>query len=126
MTEELWTWVATTDDLGVGEGFETEADINGEIIGLFCIDGEYYALGECPHEQGPLCQGIIEGNEVTCPWHSAKFNILTGQCIAGPSACRVSGAVGAGIESDEGDTPAANRYDVKVEGKDIFVRKPAN
>ena len=124
MSEDLsWVLAANVDDLGSGEGFETDVEIDGEMVGLFCIDGEYYALGECPHEQGPLCQGIIEDTEVMCPWHSARFNITSGDCIAGPSACRVSGAVEEGTESDKGDTPAATRFDVKVEGNDIFVRK---
>ncbi|MFQ5511461.1 MAG: Rieske (2Fe-2S) protein [Candidatus Krumholzibacteriia bacterium] len=116
-----WVKVAEVDDLGPGEGFETELEVNGEMIGLFFIDGKYYALGECPHERGPLCQGIIEGTQVMCPWHSARFEITTGECVEGPNACRVSGDVSVGKETTIETLPACDTYETKVEGNDVFV-----
>lgn len=121
MSEENWIKAAQVDDLGPGEGFETDIEINGETIGLFFIDGSYYALGECPHEQGPLCQGIIEGSTVSCPWHTAKFDITTGKTIENPSACRVTGSVTVGSKEDIEALPDCNSYKVKVEGNDIYV-----
>ena len=122
MSESSWIKAASTDDLGPGEGYETDVEINGEVIGLFCIDDKYYALGECPHEQGPLCQGIIEDNIVNCPWHSARFDITTGECLSGPTACRVIGNVSVDEESDNVKLHACNTYQVKVEGNDIYVK----
>jgi len=121
MSEENWIKAAQIDDLGPGEGFETDIEINGETIGLFFIDGKYYALGECTHEQGPLCQGIIEGATVTCPWHSAKFDITTGKIIDAPSACRVTGSVTVGANEENQALPDCNSYQVKVEGDDIYI-----
>jgi nitrite reductase/ring-hydroxylating ferredoxin subunit len=54
-------------------------NIKGKEIALFNIDGSFFALDNaCTHEKGPLAEGDIEGHEVTCPWHGAKFDIRTG------------------------------------------------
>lgn len=123
MSENGWIKAAHVDDLGPNEGFETDVEIDGETIGLFFINGNYYALGECTHEQGPLCQGIIEGTTVMCPWHSAKFDITTGKNIDFPSACRVTGNVSVGTNDEFESLPDCNTYKVKVDGDDIYVKK---
>ena len=45
------------------------ANVNGELSALDNI---------CPHRQGPLGQGWMEGEAVICPWHSWAFNVKTG------------------------------------------------
>ena len=53
-------------------------NIKGREIALFNIEGSFFALDNaCTHEEGPLVEGDIEGHEVTCPWHGAKFDIRT-------------------------------------------------
>ena len=39
----------------------------------------------CPHEDGPLSEGFVEGDEVECPWHAARFNIKTGKKLCEPA-----------------------------------------
>ncbi len=57
-----------------------EAEVNGVQICLANLNGELAALDNlCPHRQGPLGQGWIEGEAVICPWHSWAFNLKTGQ-----------------------------------------------
>lgn len=68
---------------GVKEAPETgrvvEAQVEGVAICLANINGELSALDNvCPHRQGPLGQGWIEGESVVCPWHSWTFNVKTG------------------------------------------------
>jgi nitrite reductase/ring-hydroxylating ferredoxin subunit len=77
--------------------------VRGVEIGVFNVDGAYYALPNlCFHQWGPLCTGTItgtlgaceqsdwqprwerEGRIVVCPWHSLEFDITTGQCLAYP------------------------------------------
>ena len=60
-------------------------DVQGRVLALFNLGGEYYCIDDaCPHEEGPLCEGFIEGEEVECPWHAARFNIKTGALTEGP------------------------------------------
>jgi nitrite reductase (NADH) small subunit len=33
----------------------------------------------CPHQGGPLCDGIVTGASVVCPLHAWKVNLASGQ-----------------------------------------------
>ncbi len=60
-----------------GEVMEVEA--YGTQICLANVDGQLHALDNlCPHRQGPLGQGWIEGKTVVCPWHAWAFDLITG------------------------------------------------
>jgi nitrite reductase/ring-hydroxylating ferredoxin subunit len=121
--EHDWVKVACVDDLRDGMGYDTGCEVDGEVVGLFQVDGRYFAVGECTHEKGPICQGHREGLEVSCPWHSARFNVATGECLQGPVACRVDGSVVAMDDEEEvGRMGPLACFDVKVQGEDIYVR----
>jgi nitrite reductase/ring-hydroxylating ferredoxin subunit len=118
-----WVRVASVEDMREGQGYDTGLEVAGEMVGLFMIDGAYYATGECTHEKGPLCQGHREGFEVSCPWHSARFDIRSGECLQGPVACRTAGSVVIGEQEEVALAASLACYDVKVEGGDILVRR---
>jgi nitrite reductase (NADH) small subunit len=60
-------------------GQVSEAEVNGRAICLANVAGTLSALDNlCPHRQGPLGQGWIEGKAVVCPWHSWAFDVDTG------------------------------------------------
>ncbi|HYZ58708.1 MAG TPA: Rieske (2Fe-2S) protein [Nitrososphaeraceae archaeon] len=49
-------------------------------IAVFNVQGNYYAISNiCKHEGGPLSQGLLEGDIVTCPWHGWKYSIINGK-----------------------------------------------
>jgi nitrite reductase (NADH) small subunit len=55
---------------GCGKSFE----VNGKRIALFNVEGTLYAIADtCTHRAGPLSEGELNGNEVSCPWHGARF-----------------------------------------------------
>lgn len=35
----------------------------------------------CPHMEGPLFQGTLSGETLTCPWHEWRFSLATGRHI---------------------------------------------
>src|SRR5262249_17600804 len=81
--------------LGVQKGKETV---------LFNTEGESLARDNlCPHEEGPLAEGEVQGHEVPCPWHGAKFDTRTGEVLCDPAY------------------EAVARHNVRVTGTDIEV-----
>jgi len=75
--------VAKTNELEPGVGKLVEID--GKEIALFNSGGEFYAIdNECTHAGGPLCEGELEGDKVTCPWHGGEFDIKTGAVLGPP------------------------------------------
>lgn len=60
--------------------------ISGKHVTIYNIDGEFYATqAECTHRGGPLCEGALWGNIVTCPWHGSEFDVRTGEVITAPA-----------------------------------------
>ena len=94
--------VAKTDEIPVGQAKLVE--VNGNEIALFNVGGSFHAIDNtCTHVGGPLCEGEIEGAQVTCPWHGGVFDVTTGEVLGPPP--------GQGV----------NRYNVRVDGPDIEV-----
>ena len=61
-------------------------DAGGQAIALFQVAGSYYAIENlCSHRGGSLADGMLDGHEVTCPWHVARFDIRTGAHLCPPA-----------------------------------------
>jgi len=62
-------------------GQVAEVTVNGRAICVANVDGTISVLdGVCPHEGGPLGEGIIENGRVVCPWHGYSFEPRSGAC----------------------------------------------
>ena len=80
-------------------------EVEDRFVVVFHMDGGFYALDDaCTHDGGPLGEGCLEGFQIACPRHGARFDIRTGQALTMPA---VRG------------TPA---HEVKVEGDEVWVR----
>ena len=78
--------VAKTSEVAPGQGRMVE--VGSKKIALFNIDGAFYAIDDtCTHRGGPLSEGVLNGKEVTCPWHGAVFNVTTGEVLGPPAPC---------------------------------------
>jgi nitrite reductase/ring-hydroxylating ferredoxin subunit len=65
--------------------------VKGSDIALFNVEGNYYAIANsCPHSTGPLVEGRLTKNIITCPWHGSQFDITNGQCYSGPATTDVT------------------------------------
>lgn len=73
--------VADTEAIPVGQGVLVEN--RGVNVAVFNGgNGRFYACGAiCPHEDGPLAEGWLEGGSLVCPWHGFDFNLQTGRCL---------------------------------------------
>jgi nitrite reductase/ring-hydroxylating ferredoxin subunit len=100
--------------------------VEGRSIGIFNIEGKWFALrNRCPHQGAPLCSGrlwgLVEGDVpgdfrydprrrvVSCPWHGWEFDVMTGRSVCEPVRLR------------------ARSYDVEVRpGRDITEQESAD
>jgi nitrite reductase (NADH) small subunit len=93
--------VAKVSDILPGQGKTIAVD--GKPIAVFNVGGTFYAIDDtCLHRGGPLGEGELEGNVVTCPWHGWKYDVTTGLSTWNP-------AVKVGC------------YPTKIEGDDLKV-----
>ena len=96
--------VAETNEIAPGEVKHVEID--DEEIGVYNLDGEYYAISDvCSHSYARLSEGEIYPDEgaVECPLHGAQFDIRTGKHLTFPA------------------TGPVDAYEVRVNGDQIEV-----
>lgn len=75
----------------IPEGTVKVVEAGGQHIAL-CHGGDgFYALADlCTHDNGPLGEGeLIDGQEIECPRHGARFDIKTGQALCLPAIVAV-------------------------------------
>jgi len=59
--------------------------VEDKEIAVYNIGGRLHAMeNTCPHQGGPLSDGRVEGNIVTCPWHAWQFDVTTGGLVMSP------------------------------------------
>lgn len=73
-----WYRIATVTECPPGSSLERVAA--GQVVALFNVAGEFYALdGVCPHQGGPLGKGQLNQCQLSCPWHGWQFDVRSGQ-----------------------------------------------
>jgi nitrite reductase (NADH) small subunit len=87
----------------IAPGQIREFQIDGHTVAIANLAGSFYAIDNmCLHRGGPLGQGIMDGQKVTCPWHGWQFDVTNGKAALNP-------AVGVSC------------YRVEVRGDDLWV-----
>lgn len=76
--------ITPTEDVPEGERIFIE--VKGKSIVIFNLAGKLFAIGDiCSHDNGPVGDGEIEGTEIICPRHGARFDIRTGKATSLPA-----------------------------------------
>jgi nitrite reductase (NADH) small subunit len=76
-----WKRVTFAAEIPLHEGRSVALD--GVEIALFNLGDRFAAVqNECPHQGGPLCDGIVSGATVVCPLHNWRFDLVTGGAVA--------------------------------------------
>lgn len=85
VTSPDWLPIGRAADVPLWEG--RRVTVAGRRIAVFRLADGWAALDHaCPHRGGPLSDGIVSGQCVTCPLHNQRFSLRTGerQDAAGP------------------------------------------
>jgi 3-phenylpropionate/trans-cinnamate dioxygenase ferredoxin subunit len=76
--------VGSVEELKEGERLFIEID--GKPVVILNISGNYYAVADvCSHDDGPVGEGNLDGYEIICPRHGARFDLRTGKVLAFPA-----------------------------------------
>lgn len=79
--------VGRVDDIKEGKMIHFEH--NDKDILITNIDGKFYAMDNvCTHAGASLHEGKLDGNNVTCPWHGAVWDLTTGKLVKFPVKLR--------------------------------------
>jgi len=72
---------------GLKPGEVSEVIAGGTAICVANVDGTYHAVSNtCPHADGPLGEGALQGTKVLCPYHGWAFDVTTGACETNASS----------------------------------------
>ncbi len=84
LTDYSFYAVAKVGDLPPGERLFVE--IGDVPIVIFNIAGKYFAIGDvCTHDDGPLGDGELDGHQIICPRHGARFDVRNGKALSLPA-----------------------------------------
>ncbi len=102
MAEDQWTRVAKEEELAEGKPISVKV---GKSAVLLVRRGDkiHACGGKCSHYGGPLAEGLLMGDVITCPWHAARFNVRNGHMVLPP-----------GLDD-------VGCYAVKVEDGEVYV-----
>ncbi len=79
-------WLDVMDESALAEGKNTVVNVDGTDVAIFKIDGQCYAIADlCTHDGGEIASGTLDGDEIICPRHGARFCVKTGEVTAPPA-----------------------------------------
>ena len=88
-----------TSDISPGKMIKVSID--GRDILVANIDGKYCATDDsCTHSGSSLSEGKLDGCTVTCGWHAAQFDCVTGKLVKFPAKIRDLASYNDIVESD--------------------------
>ena len=88
-----WIRVCALDEIAP-QGSRVVASSQGRIAIFRGTDDRVFGLHDkCPHKGGPLSEGIVHGETVTCPLHGFKIGLKDGAAQAPDKGCTKTFAV---------------------------------
>ena len=103
MSEPTFVKVAKVGEVAPGE--MTMVKLDRDQILLANVAGTFYAINNmCSHKMGRLAKGRLNDVEVICPFHQARFSVITGEAMTGPARKPVQ------------------TYEVRIVGEEILIR----
>ena len=79
-------WIDVAPDASLGEGGHAVVDVDGMEVAIFRVEGELYAIEDtCTHDGAEIASGQLDGFEIICPRHGARFCLKTGKVLKAPA-----------------------------------------
>ena len=76
------SWIKITEAANIPPREGRSVQVGNEEIALFNLGDRFAAIeNKCPHNGGPLCDGIVSGTVVVCPLHGWKVNLDSGAIV---------------------------------------------
>ena len=76
-------------------------EVNDRFVAVCNVDGSLFAVDDvCTHDEGSLEQGDLDGFEIECPRHMARFDVRTGEATALPAVVSID-TFGVRVEGDD-------------------------
>lgn len=79
-------WTDVEDAEKLGEGEHVVVDVDGTDVAVFNLNGQYFAIEDvCTHDGAEIASGTLEGDQIVCPRHGARFCVKTGAVLSPPA-----------------------------------------
>jgi 3-phenylpropionate/trans-cinnamate dioxygenase ferredoxin subunit len=80
------SWIDAGLEENLAEGQTKSIAVGRKMIAIVRSGGAYFAIEDvCTHDGAPLTGGEIEGDEIICPRHGARFCLRTGEALTPPA-----------------------------------------
>ena len=61
-------------------------EVDDRLVVLVHVGGQFFCIDDvCTHDGGPLGDGELDGCEISCPRHGARFDVRTGKALTMPA-----------------------------------------
>lgn len=79
-------WIDVCEENALADGEKIIVDVDGSEIAIFKLAGKFYAIEDvCTHDGAEIASGELDGDEIVCPRHGARFCIKTGAVKCAPA-----------------------------------------
>lgn len=79
-------WIDAGRQGSLASGEHVVIDVDGDTVAVFNVDGVYHAIRDvCTHDGAEIASGRLDGCEIICPRHGARFCLKTGKALTAPA-----------------------------------------
>ncbi|WP_026601262.1 non-heme iron oxygenase ferredoxin subunit [Methylomonas sp. 11b] len=79
-------WIDVVAESALANGEHVLVDVDGTDVAIFKIDDQFYAIEDvCTHDGAEIASGELDGDEIVCPRHGARFCVKTGAVKCAPA-----------------------------------------
>ncbi|NOQ36753.1 MAG: Rieske 2Fe-2S domain-containing protein [Methylococcaceae bacterium] len=79
-------WIDVVEENALANGENIVVDVDGVDVAIFKINGQFYAIEDvCTHDGAEIASGELDGDEIICPRHGARFCVKTGAVKSAPA-----------------------------------------